>query len=105
MQNSAHALGGDGPASSPFDGPRHREALGRIAAVVATGPYEATWESLRAYGHPDWYLDGKFGIFIHWGRCCVTPKGGARVGRDLGRAYLCGHEQAGTHPLPHDELV
>lgn len=29
--------------------------------------FEATWESLRQYQIPDWYQDGKFGIFIHWG--------------------------------------
>ena len=31
------------------------------------GPFEATWESLKKYQVPEWYLDGKFGIFIHWG--------------------------------------
>ncbi|MBK8048081.1 MAG: alpha-L-fucosidase [Anaerolineales bacterium] len=29
--------------------------------------FEPTWESLRQYTVPDWYADGKFGIFIHWG--------------------------------------
>jgi alpha-L-fucosidase len=31
------------------------------------GPFEANWESLKAYRVPDWYVNGKFGIFIHWG--------------------------------------
>jgi hypothetical protein len=34
---------------------------------LPAGPFEPTWESLRRYRVPDWYVDGKFGIFIHWG--------------------------------------
>ena len=29
--------------------------------------YESNWESLSAYEVPEWYMDGKLGIFIHWG--------------------------------------
>lgn len=29
--------------------------------------FEPTWESLKQYQIPDWYQNGKFGIFIHWG--------------------------------------
>ena len=29
--------------------------------------YEPTWESLDSRPAPAWYLDAKFGIFIHWG--------------------------------------
>jgi len=29
--------------------------------------YEPSWESLKTHPTPKWYLDGKFGIFIHWG--------------------------------------
>jgi len=32
------------------------------------GPFEPTWESLKKnYRTPQWFQDGKFGIFIHWG--------------------------------------
>jgi alpha-L-fucosidase len=32
------------------------------------GPFEPTWESLKTnYRTPQWFQDGKFGIFIHWG--------------------------------------
>ncbi len=34
---------------------------------IPEGPFQPTWESLRNYKVPDWYLDAKFGIFIHWG--------------------------------------
>ena len=29
--------------------------------------YEPNWESLSAYEVPEWFMDGKLGIFIHWG--------------------------------------
>lgn len=29
--------------------------------------YEANWESLDQRPSPQWYVDAKFGIFIHWG--------------------------------------
>lgn len=38
-----------------------------IQQVIAAGPFEDRWESLQAYTVPDWYVDAKFGIFIHWG--------------------------------------
>lgn len=39
------------------------------AAEEASAPakYEANWESLNARPTPQWFLDSKFGIFIHWG--------------------------------------
>ena len=44
-----------------------QERLNQIDAVIAAGPYDATWESLSAYEPPKWFRDAKFGIFIHWG--------------------------------------
>jgi len=29
--------------------------------------FEPTWESLKNYSVPQWYMDAKLGIFIHWG--------------------------------------
>ncbi len=31
------------------------------------GPFKADWDSLKNFEVPQWYLDAKFGIFIHWG--------------------------------------
>jgi alpha-L-fucosidase len=39
----------------------------RVEAGVAAGPFHADWKSLESYQVPEWYLDAKFGIFIHWG--------------------------------------
>jgi hypothetical protein len=29
--------------------------------------YEANWESLDQRATPQWWVDAKFGIFMHWG--------------------------------------
>lgn len=41
--------------------PNHR------AKEIPIGKYQTSWESLKNYQTPDWYLDAKFGIFLHWG--------------------------------------
>ena len=50
---------------------RITEAMKRVEGGVAQGPFQANWQSLEAYQVPDWYRDGKFGIFIHWGAYSV----------------------------------
>src|SRR5262245_8193660 len=35
--------------------------------AVSAGEFEPTWESLDKRPTPQWFLDAKFGIFIHWG--------------------------------------
>ena len=37
--------------------------------------YEPTWESLQRYTVPQWFMDDKFGIFIHWGVYAVPAFG------------------------------
>ena len=40
--------------------------------------YTPDWESIDSRPTPDWWVDAKFGIFIHWGVYSVpayTPKG------------------------------
>jgi alpha-L-fucosidase len=39
--------------------------------------YEANWASLDQRPTPDWFLDAKFGVFIHWGVYAV-PAWGAK---------------------------
>ena len=38
-----------------------------IAQLGFCQTYEPTWESLDKRPVPNWYKEGKFGIFIHWG--------------------------------------
>ncbi|MGQ9629476.1 MAG: alpha-L-fucosidase [bacterium] len=46
---------------------RRVKVLKTIDETIEAGPFRATWESLGKYVVPDWYLNAKFGIFIHWG--------------------------------------
>jgi len=54
-----------------------------IRAVAAQGPFQPTWDSLRGYRVPDWYADGKFGIFIHWGIYSVPAFGSEWYARNM----------------------
>ena len=54
-----------------------------IEKVVGEGPYQATWESLETYTVPEWYLDAKFGIFIHWGVYSVPAFGNEWYPRNM----------------------
>lgn len=45
------------------------------ALSVAGTRYEANWESLDQRPTPEWYLDAKFGVFIHWGVYSVPAWG------------------------------
>lgn len=38
-----------------------------IDDVIKHGKYKDNWKSLQQYHVPQWYVDAKFGIFIHWG--------------------------------------
>ena len=35
--------------------------------LLSAQEYEPTWDSLDKRPIPEWFLDAKFGIFIHWG--------------------------------------
>ncbi|MGC8779354.1 MAG: alpha-L-fucosidase [Anaerolineae bacterium] len=45
--------------------------------------FAPTWASLEQYQIPDWYQDGKFGIFIHWGPYCVPAFGNEWYPRNM----------------------
>ncbi|CAG5136669.1 unnamed protein product [Candidula unifasciata] len=45
------------------------------SAVSTPTRYEPNWESLDARPLPEWYDDGKIGIFIHWGVFSVPAYG------------------------------
>ncbi len=47
------------------------------------GKFEPNWESLKAYTVPQWYEDGKFGIFIHWGVYAVPAFGNEWYPRNM----------------------
>jgi alpha-L-fucosidase len=43
-------------------------AAASVRAPDVPGPFRPDWDSIRAhYRVPRWFLDGKFGLFLHWG--------------------------------------
>jgi alpha-L-fucosidase len=62
---------------------RVAEAKQNIHEVIAAGPFNANWESLKAYHVPSWYEDAKFGIFIHWGVYSVPAFGNEWYPRNM----------------------
>src|SRR5262245_14452502 len=51
--------------------------------ALADGPFVPEWHSLENFRVPDWYLDGKFGIFIHWGIYSVAAFGNEWYSRNM----------------------
>lgn len=46
-----------------------------LAGAAESKRYEPNWKSLDSRPAPEWYLDAKFGIFIHWGVYSVPAWG------------------------------
>lgn len=57
--------------------------LNRIKKIIAQGPYSDTWQSLSNYTVPKWYMNAKFGIFIHWGIYSVPAYGNEWYSRNM----------------------
>jgi alpha-L-fucosidase len=51
--------------------------------TAADGPFQPNWPSLETYRVPDWYVDAKFGIFIHWGVYAVPAFGNEWYPRNM----------------------
>jgi alpha-L-fucosidase len=45
--------------------------------------FEPTWDSLKQYETPKWNMDGKLGIFIHWGVYAVPAAGSEWYPRNM----------------------
>ncbi|QHC68614.1 alpha-L-fucosidase [Rathayibacter sp. VKM Ac-2759] len=76
-----------------FDTALHRTRLAEVARVIEEGPLEASWDAL-ATTPPDWYVDGKFGIFLHWGPYAVPAFGSEWYPRNM---YLEGTPEFEHH--------
>ncbi len=59
------------------------EAKEAIAQVAGQGPFRPDWGSLQGVGVPSWYVDGKFGVFIHWGVYAVPAFGSEWYPRNM----------------------
>lgn len=80
-------------ASAKYDGPR-TALLKHVDRVNAQGLFRPDWESLETYKVPDWYMDAKFGIFIHWGVYSVPAFGTEWYPRQM---YLEGSDEYKHH--------
>ena len=49
--------------------------LATLAAAAQPQRYQPNWESLDQRPTPEWFLDAKFGVFIHWGVYSVPAWG------------------------------
>ena len=68
--------------------------LKQIDAVVNRGPFKPEWKSLENFQVPAWYIDGKFGIFIHWGAYSVPAFGNEWYPRNM---YVAGSNEFKHH--------
>jgi len=59
--------------SGPQVTPEIVAAAAAAKTPVAPGPVQPTWDSIRAnYSVPQWFIDAKFGITMHWGLFSVA---------------------------------
>ena len=58
------------------------------------GPFQDTWRSLSHFRVPEWYINGKFGLFIHWGAYAVPAFGNEWYPRNM---YLNGSKEWEHH--------
>lgn len=65
-----------------------------IARVARHGPFSPEWSSLQGATVPNWYIDGKFGIFVHWGVYSVPAFGNEWYPRQM---YLPGTREYRHH--------
>jgi alpha-L-fucosidase len=71
-------------------------AMPAESRVIAPGPFQPTWDSLKHYQIPEWFRDAKFGIWAHWDAQCV-PEAGDWYARQM---YMQGNSQY-DHHLKH----
>ena len=65
-----------------------------VEAVIASGPYTDTWESLSQAPTPGWFADAKFGIFTHWGLYTVPEYRNEWYSRNM---YIEGYPEFEHH--------
>ena len=52
------------------------QVMAKMKKVAEAGPYQPDWDNLRSHkAQPDWFLDGKVGIYFHWGVYSVPAYG------------------------------
>lgn len=59
------------------------EYLKTIDQVITEGKFKDNWQSLSQHKTPEWYYQGKLGIFIHWGIYSVPAFGNEWYSRNM----------------------
>ncbi len=59
------------------------EYLRKIDETNENGKYKAEWASLSCHKTPEWYMNGKLGVFIHWGIYSVPAFGSEWYSRSM----------------------
>ncbi|MCG6922321.1 MAG: alpha-L-fucosidase [Acidobacteria bacterium] len=75
-----------GPSSEPVAEdavPTVEATVQKARTVAGQGPFAPDWVSLEDFEAPNWYVDGKFGIFIHWGAYSVPAFGNEWYPRNM----------------------
>jgi alpha-L-fucosidase len=62
---------------------RRAAILETVRSAETRGPFAPNWQSLERFTAPAWYVDGKFGIFIHWGLYSVPAFGNEWYPRNM----------------------
>jgi len=73
------------PLVTPLSKEEMERRLKQIDTVATRGPFLPNWESLKQFQAPQWYQDGKLGIFIHWGVYSVPAFGNEWYPRNMYR--------------------
>ncbi len=60
-----------------------KEYLALIDSVIENGRYKADWKSLSNHKTPDWFVQDKLGVFIHWGIYSVPAYGSEWYSRSM----------------------
>lgn len=71
-------------------------AVAALPTALPPGPFQPTWESLEAnYKVPQWFVEAKFGLFLHWGPYAVPAHHNVQPRPCLGAAGLDQHQEGG----------
>jgi len=99
---AAQARGDAGFGMGPPTPPARAAAAATAGPAGAAGPFEPTWDSIReGYKVPRWFLDGKFGIFLHWGVYAVPAYHNEWYEKHMYAAYVDWHAE---HFGPQEEF-
>ncbi|MGB4640765.1 MAG: alpha-L-fucosidase, partial [Caldicoprobacterales bacterium] len=71
-----------------------KKYLEEIERVIQEGEFKDDWDSLSKYTTPKWYINAKFGIFIHWGVYSVPAFNNEWYPRNM---YIQGSEEFKHH--------